>query len=571
MLHQKSETRSFVISKKQELLDQLFSQLELQGRNPKDLSFEEMALFIIYRCKCGWERERHQLLLSNCPNCGVVIPKFEEAIEQPPGGKQTTFYIRNHRQLSTWRLLLDKIDGSSPIRYFLYGGAVGGGKSYLIRWANIGLLIKWFEHFGIRAQTMIACEDYPTLQDRHISKLPYEIPQWLGEYNKQEKILVLKPEWGGGSIAFRNLDDPSKYQSAEFAAISVDELTKNDYSTFNWLRTRIRWPGLEEGPFLGATNPGGPGHVWVKQLWKDKNFPPELRAYAGQFHFIPAKATDNPMLPASYWADLQSLPEEMRRALVEGDWDFFMGQALPELRRDIHGWDAKVPIPDTWERFMAMDWNYSRPLSLGWYAINEDEFIVRYREFYGMQGNSPDIGLRMTPAEVAQKILEIEEAEGEEISYRVAGNDIFAPMSDGGPPIAEQFEEAGVFFDPIDLKGLGMPDRKRTRIFGKIQLHKRLQDGSFKISLEGCPNFWRTVPSLALDKNNPEDVDTKQEDHIFDEVRYALMSRPIFIGEPEKEMTDQEKIDAIVKGRMDESGIDSLFVTDEGQALLDDY
>jgi hypothetical protein len=29
-----------------------------------------------------------------------------------------------------------------------------------------------------------------------------------------------------------------------------------------------------------------------------------------------------------------------------------------------------------------------------------------------------------------------------------------------------------------------------------------------------------------LDKKNPEDIDTKAEDHLYDAIRYGVMSRP---------------------------------------------
>jgi hypothetical protein len=38
--------------------------------------------------------------------------------------------------------------------------------------------------------------------------------------------------------------------------------------------------------------------------------------------------------------------------------------------------------------------------------------------------------------------------------------------------------------------------------------------------------FLRTLPELVLDAHDPEDVATSQEDHAYDEVRYACMSRP---------------------------------------------
>jgi len=63
-------------------------------------------------------------------------------------------------------------------------------------------------------------------------------------------------------------------QSAEFAAIAVDELTKNTEDVFDDLRNRLRWPGITDIRFLGATNPGGIGHcvpfgdVLTESGWK---------------------------------------------------------------------------------------------------------------------------------------------------------------------------------------------------------------------------------------------------------------------------------------------------------------
>ena len=38
--------------------------------------------------------------------------------------------------------------------------------------------------------------------------------------------------------------------------------------------------------------------------------------------------------------------------------------------------------------------------------------------------------------------------------------------------------------------------------------------------------FWRTMPDIVMDDKHPEDIDTDQEDHCVDDVRYACMSRP---------------------------------------------
>ena len=41
-----------------------------------------------------------------------------------------------------------------------------------------------------------------------------------------------------------------------------------------------------------------------------------------------------------------------------------------------------------------------------------------------------------------------------------------------------------------------------------------------------CPNLARELQSIPLDKSNPEDVDTKAQDHAYDALRYLIMSRP---------------------------------------------
>tara|TARA_R110000850_G_scaffold187951_4_gene313725 strand:- start:2566 stop:2820 length:255 start_codon:yes stop_codon:yes gene_type:complete len=43
-----------------------------------------------------------------------------------------------------------------------------------------------------------------------------------------------------------------------------------------------------------------------------------------------------------------------------------------------------------------------------------------------------------------------------------------------------------------------------------------------------CTNLVAQLPSIPLDKKKPEDVDTKAEDHLYDALRYGIMSRPRF-------------------------------------------
>ena len=64
-------------------------------------------------------------------------------------------------------------------------------------------------------------------------------------------------------------------------------------------------------------------------------------------------------------------------------------------------------------------------------------------------------------------------------------------------------------------------------------------DGPMFYVTDQCPHFIRTVPVLQHDKNNMEDLDTEAEDHVADEWRYAMMSRP-FISKKSPSESDSK-------------------------------
>ncbi len=215
----------------------------------------------------------------------------------------------------------EALNATKKFKFVLYGGSVGAGKSYLLRWACIYWLLYFAAKMnkdGVRAG--LFCEDYPSLNDRHLSKIKTEFPDWLGTYNEQRHEFTLAPEYGSGVLCFRNLDDPSKYLSVEFAIEAVDEVNRNPISMFTLLRTRLRWPGIKDVKFIAACNPVG--EAWVKNFWVKRLFPENEREEQ-EFFFVKALPTDNPHLDPSYFDSLRSLPEAERKAFLEGNWDAF--------------------------------------------------------------------------------------------------------------------------------------------------------------------------------------------------------------------------------------------------------
>lgn len=216
---------------------------------------------------------------------------------------------------------VEAASASRRFKFTLFGGSVGSGKSRWLRWMMVYWLMEYYSKYQIKGvRAGLFCEDYPSLNDRHLTKIKFEFPDWLGKFNEAKHEFTLAPEYGSGIIAFRNLDDPSKYLSVEFAVIGIDEINRNPKTTFDMLRSRHRWPGIKDVKFLAGCNPLG--EAWVKNMWVKRMFPPDEKEQY-EFVFVPALPTDNPHLDQSYYKSLESLPEAQRKAYLEGNWDAF--------------------------------------------------------------------------------------------------------------------------------------------------------------------------------------------------------------------------------------------------------
>jgi hypothetical protein len=243
--------------------------------------------------------------------------------------------------------------------------------------------------------------------------------------------------------------------------------------------------------------------------------------------FIFATLRDNPALTNNdplYEARLNMLPEKLRRALKEGDWDAYEGQYFDEWRRELHivpAFDLSIPHLT----ILGLDYGFAKPASIGWYACLADGNIIRYREFY-KEG--------YTYADLARKILEL--CYNEKIEYMAADPAIWGDKSHHTEPKdGEMKGESGaetmqkiigsrfpiVMADNRRVIGWGL---MREQLKPYMNQHNE-KDAKFKVT-ETCRNFIRTMPGLIHDEGNPEDIDTAGEDHAQDEARYVLMSRP---------------------------------------------
>jgi hypothetical protein len=231
--------------------------------------------------------------------------------------------------------------------------------------------------------------------------------------------------------------------------------------------------------------------------------------------FIPAKLSDNPSLAASgdYEMMLLSLPEHQRKQLLDGNWDIAEGAAFSEFNRAIHVVDP-FTIPRDWPRFRACDYGYSSFSAVLWFAVAPDDSIVVYRELYVSKVLAEDL---------ANMVLQLEA--NETIRYGVLDSSCWHKRGDTGPSIAERMIMKGCRWRPADRSA-------GSRVAGKNEVHRRLQvdpvtENPRIVFFNNCKQIIADLPALPLDKVNPEDINTKINfDHLYDALRYGLMSRP---------------------------------------------
>lgn len=416
----------------------------------------------------------------------------------------------------------------------LFGGAAGGGKSY-------GQLADALI-YGLKypkSKQLILRRTYSELEHSLIMTslgfFPGDICKYSSSAKKWQFINGSIIEFGYCAVQ----SDVIRYQGAEYDVVRFDELTHFTEEQYTYLISRIR--GVNNYPKMvkSSTNPGGIGHGWVKRRFIDGAVPGEInidKETGVKRLFIPSFVTDNVFLMEAdkeYIKRLNQLPEKERKALLCGEWDVYDGQVFSEWQNYLPGkktrrWSHVIEpfeIPDTWRRYRAFDFGYAKPFAVSWFAVDNDGVAYNYRELYGCTGE-PDVGIKWTAQRIAKEIRKIEDSEEKGMHITgIADPAIWNSTGSTEGSIAEMMEKCGVYFE----KG------NHDRLAGKMQVHYRLAFDNEGIPMiyffDTCKNMIRTLPNLMYDSVRPEDVDTTGEDHLYDALKYFLMSNPIPVRE----------------------------------------
>jgi len=408
---------------------------------------------------------------------------------------------------------------NSKAKYTAFGGAKAGGKSFAVRTLASCLCLKYS---GL--QCLILRRTYPELYSNHVR--PLQVLLNVYDTNPQNRIAEYKADRkeflfpNSSRIALGTCDNDrevGKHQGQSFDVIFFEEATMIPKDYYDLIKISNRLSGFIPLEYdfqprqYFTCNPGGVGHQWVKAMFIDN---PEINQDGSDYVFIPSKVYDNKYIMDNnpdYVAELESLPEKMRRALLHGDWDAFEGQFFDEFDRDIHVLKEPFVIPNHWRVYRTRDYGLDM-LACYWIAVDPENNAYIYKELY-----EPDLIV----SEAAHKINSMTT---EKIFMDIAPPDLYNRNAETGKSAVDIFQEYGQY----------LTKASSDRVNGWLAVKEWLkavkdQQGGYHPKLRvfpNCHNLIRTLPLLIHNPRKPNDCETEPHEitHAPDALRYFCIS-----------------------------------------------
>lgn len=386
----------------------------------------------------------------------------------------------------------------------------------------------------------------------------------------------------GAKIYLRPLYDDRTldyFQGPSFQRFIVEELTQFEQEMIEKAQVCCRTAKpIGDGVVIPAkiiytTNPGGKGHLWVKEEIVNKCPPvpdgdpvyleehdisyqpmrsgePYINDYGEKVLYIPSLLFDNPHITEHdprYLRNLLNMNKSLRDMWLFASWDAYVGQFFDMWDESIHvideleffGCKSQTELVEARRRFnwvdngyrlyLSNDYGFRAPWACGAYAVDRDLNIIKFAEIV-------ESGLSINQQAKYTKNFFL-------INYNLKISDFELVIAD--PKSYWEHRDKGTVFytfaEEYQREGIVLTKGKNDRVPGAAALVEALMpqdNGCPKLRyLSNCSYNIASIPSLSQHPNNPEDVDSSNRDHSYDETRYFLM---IVIGEPSRKMVDRK-------------------------------
>lgn len=408
-------------------------------------------------------------------------------------------------------------------KYICYGGARGGGKSYVSR---IKMCLLAFNYPGI--QILLLRRTLKELRENHITQFQKMLKTYdpnpknrLAMYKESTKEILFP---NGSRIVLGYCDnekDVLQYQGQAYEVIVMEEATHFTEFQFQCLTESNRMSGNLKKSFnprmYFTCNPGGVGHAWVKRLFIDKDY--KETENQKDYLFIPSLVYENKYLMENdkeYLRTLENLPEDRKQAMLYGNWDVFDGQFFREFKRNVHVIDP-FDIPEHWDRYIAMDYGLDM-FAVLFIAVDTKGKTYVYNEIHKTN---------LIVSEARQTLKSIMRHYKYKAIY--APPDLWNRNRDTGKSTAELFYEGGIDLTKVSndrVSGwLNVKEWLKVKKVRNEQTGELYEDSDLKI-FNNCLNLIRCLPQLQHDEKNPNDVATEPHEitHITDALRYYCVN-----------------------------------------------
>jgi len=415
---------------------------------------------------------------------------------------------------------------ASFIPELFVGGSRGPGKTSFL----IGDFAADVQEYGSAWRGIIFRKTYPELDEVVEEGKKVLFKAFPGtEYKVGVHEFRIPHPTGTVTLRLRHMEteaDADHYQGFSATWIAFDELTNwPNLKPYHKLKAILRSPdGIPNMRMRASGNPGGIGHQPVKKYFIDPCPEGGQIINDGQSEmprmFIPGNIRENRILLDSdpnYINRLKSVGDPILvKAWLEGDWNVAVGSFFSSWRTD----EIVVKpfeIPPSWPLFGALDYGEAAPTNFALHAIDYDDNLYQITE-YNRAGAAAS-----SHAYEINKLIE-------SCPYtQQSGGGGRPPDSIWADPSmwAKRRLTEAVTHSPADVfseNGLYLSKGNNDRITGWRVINDLLENKRlFVFGGEWNRNTLETIPNLPRDKNNPEDVDTRSDDHAGDRLRYACM------------------------------------------------
>ena len=271
-------------------------------------------------------------------------------------------------------------------RIVLYGGSVRGGKSYFLCLYAFTLAFKY-----PNSRWLFLRESLPTLKRTLLvtfdNLLEQGFKQYIKSFNEQSLTVTLTNDSKFIFMAesYDTDKELNRFRGLEINGAFIDEVNEIQEVTFNKVIERSGSWFHSKGCPTKIVMTANPSNNWLKDRiynkWKTNTLPDGIA-------YIPAKITDNPYIPESYYQSLKMLPRYQYEVFVEGNWDIQLkvgGEFYKCFELDKHvrqcAYNPDLPL------HISFDENVNPYLPMAIYQI-EGKKITQIDEIAGINPNN---------------------------------------------------------------------------------------------------------------------------------------------------------------------------------------